>query len=66
MPNMIAKLASTALALTALLAGTAPAAAQGVGSQMPDLDLRDFAQTEATSLDDFYGRAVLLEFFAYW
>ena len=26
----------------------------------------DLAQTEATTWDDLLGRAVLLEFFAYW
>ena len=42
------------------------AAAQDVGSYLPDLELADFAQTEASSIDDFVGRAVLIEFFAYW
>ena len=40
--------------------------AQGIGSRLPKSSLRDFGLTEATSLDDFYGRAVLLEFFAHW
>ena len=41
-------------------------AAQGVGSALPELRLERFAQTEAKTLDDFYGRALLFEFFAYW
>jgi hypothetical protein len=51
------------LALAAL-ALTAPA--QGVGSTVPKLELEGFAQTKAQTFDDYYGRAVLLEFFAFW
>jgi len=41
--------------------------AQAVGSKLPtDFDLSDFTRTGATSLADFQGRAILLEFFAYW
>jgi hypothetical protein len=40
--------------------------AQGVGSKVPALELEDFAQTPAKSYEDFLGRAVLIEFFAYW
>jgi len=56
------------LAAAALLALTLPGVAQGPGSQLPEdlVDLDDFAQTEAKSFEDFTGRAVLLEFFAYW
>ena len=53
----------------ALLAGALclPAAAQSVGTSMPDkVALEGFDQTPARSYDDFYGRAVLIEFFAYW
>jgi len=56
-------------ALLPLAAGlVAPASlAQGVGGQMPaKVELEDFAQTKAKSYDDFAGRAVLIEFFAYW
>lgn len=43
------------------------ASAQGVGSQIPDsIELEGLSQTGAQSFDDFMGRAVLLEFFAYW
>ena len=47
-----------------LLSGSA--GAQEPGSRLPEVKLRDFTQTEASSFDDFYGRAVLLEFFAHW
>jgi hypothetical protein len=46
--------------------GGAPAAAQGVGSKVPAIELEGFSQTPAKSYDDYLGRAVLLEFFAYW
>ena len=43
------------------------AEAQSVGKQVPStVPLEDFAQTEARSYGDFLGRAVLIEFFAYW
>lgn len=53
--------------LTAALVvlGTA-ARAQGVGTTFPDVTLERFAQTSATSLDDYWGRALLIEFFAHW
>jgi hypothetical protein len=55
------------LALPLLLAGLAfPAAAQGVGSSIPEIQLEGYSQTGAKSFDDFFGRAVLIEFFAYW
>lgn len=53
----------------ALVAGALclPAAAQSIGSPLPDkIELADFEQTPAESFDDLYGRAVLIEFFAYW
>ena len=40
--------------------------AQQVGSRLPAVNLSGFSQTGAQSFEDFYGRAVLLEFFAYW
>lgn len=40
--------------------------AQQVGSKIGPVELVDFAQTEARSFDDYLGRAVLIEFFAYW
>ena len=59
----------TALAATALLASSrtpfAPRVAE-VGGPLPENELEGFAQTQAESLDDYYGRAILIEFFAYW
>jgi hypothetical protein len=41
--------------------------AQEVGSRLPEeLELEGYAQTGAKAWEDLYGRAVLLEFFAYW
>jgi hypothetical protein len=58
---------SRLVALPVLLAALAlPAAAQGVGSTIAEVELEGYAQTEAESFDDFFGRAVLIEFFAYW
>ena len=48
-----------------LLGGVA--AAQGVGSSLPDeIELDSFAQIPVKSYGDLTGRAVLIEFFAYW
>lgn len=51
-----------------LLLVPALAHAQRPGTPFPfeAAELDDFAQTEAESLDDLVGRAVLVEFFAYW
>lgn len=54
-------IAALALAALALAAPAAPS-----GGQLPPVELEGFAQTKAKSFDDFAGRAVLLEFFAYW
>lgn len=55
------------LALPLLLAGlTLPSAAQGIGSRLPKIQLEGYSQSAAKSFDDFFGRAVLIEFFAYW
>ena len=45
--------------------GGAVARAQAVGSQLPELELTDLSQSKAASMEDFAGRALLLEFFAY-
>lgn len=61
------KLSRRLLALPLLLAGLAStAAAQDIGSPLPEVELDGFSQTAAESFDDLYGRAVLIEFFAYW
>jgi hypothetical protein len=53
-------------ALLALSALALPVRAQDVGSVPPAFELEDFGLTEAASLDDYVGRAVLIEFFAHW
>ena len=55
-----------ALACLALAALVLPIGAQGVGSKLPVIELEGYARTPAKSFDDFLGRAVLIEFFAYW
>lgn len=40
--------------------------AQGVGSKLPVVELEGYAKTPAKSFDDLTGRAVLIEFFAFW
>ena len=54
-------LLSLALALLASVAG-----AQGVGTRLPEVHLSGFSQSSAQDFSDLSGRAVLLEFFAYW
>lgn len=53
-----------ALALAAAVSPPMPA--NGLGDTLPEAKLEDFAQTRAASLEDYSGRAVLIEFFAYW
>lgn len=49
------------------LAGFPPPVDAGDLGRLPDkIGLDDFAQTEAKSFDDFTGRLVLIEAFAYW
>jgi len=57
-------LAVVAIAMAVSLAE--PARAQAPGSKLPPVVLEGLAQTGAKSFDDFLGRAVLIEFFAYW
>jgi hypothetical protein len=53
--------------LASPLASLGPAAhGQAVGSQLPELELTDLSQSKASSMEDFTGRALLLEFFAHW
>ena len=44
----------------------APGMAQGIGSNLPPVELEDISGVPAGSFDEFAGRAVLIEFFAYW
>jgi len=56
-----------ALLIASLLAASLPSSAQEVGSELPlDFELTELSQTGARSLEDFQGRALLIEFFAYW
>ena len=50
-------------ATLALTAWTAPAQ---IGQPLPEVEVTGFTGTEAKSLDDFAGRLLLIEFFAYW
>ena len=63
-------LAAPALLLGAAAALSRPAplslAQCGVGDLLPPVELEDFTLTEAKSFDDYLGRTVLVEFFAYW
>jgi p-aminobenzoyl-glutamate transporter AbgT len=54
--RIAAALAAVAISATMALAG----------GNLPPVDLADFAQTKAKSFEDFSGRAVLIEFFAFW
>ncbi len=59
-------LTRTLLAPLALLAGLSSLDAQGVGSRLPEIELEGYSKTKAKDFGDFQGRAVLIEFFAYW
>lgn len=44
-----------------------PLAAQDVGTRLsPTLEVQNMAQTPAQHLSDFYGRGLVIEFFAHW
>lgn len=60
------KTSRSLLAVSALLATTAAAAPQGIGSKLPPVELEGFTQTEAKNFEDYAGRAIMFEFFAYW
>lgn len=50
-----------------LALAVAPSAAPGVGDAIKNTkQIEDFAQIGAESWSDLQGRAVLVEFFAYW
>ena len=59
---MNTRILASALA-TASLTALLPAQ---VGDPMPPAKFEAFGNSEAGSLDDFQGRLVLLEVFAYW
>lgn len=37
-----------------------------IGKSMPPIPVEGLAQTKAKSVDDYAGRAILIEFFAFW
>jgi hypothetical protein len=49
-----------------MLLAAASVAQKGVGAPLPATQLEGFSQTKAKSLDDYAGRALLIEIFAYW
>ena len=51
--------------VAALVATTGPALAADVGDKL-EIELEGFTATAATSIEDFSGRAILIEYFAYW
>ena len=53
-------------AVVVMLLAAATVAQKGVGAPLPASQLEGFSQTKAKSLDDFAGRALLIEIFAYW
>ncbi len=52
--------------LPAATLGLAAMLGAQVGQALPDVKLKDFTGTAATSLEAFSGRLILLEFFAFW
>tara|TARA_R110002072_G_scaffold68371_4_gene166534 strand:- start:6626 stop:6805 length:180 start_codon:yes stop_codon:yes gene_type:complete len=38
----------------------------GVGGSLGDLPIEGISQSGAASIEDYAGRAILVEFFAYW
>lgn len=55
-----------ALAIAGAALCAAPVHAQAPGSKLPEVTLENLTQTGAKTFEDFTGRAVLIEFFAYW
>ena len=55
-----------ALVVAAVLAAPALSAQAFLNAPMPKVELEGYAQTKAAKFEDFSGRAVLIEFFAYW
>ena len=57
-----------AFGITLLLSGALVASAwgQSEGSFLTDPGLGGLSQTKAKTFNDFVGRTVLIEFFAYW
>jgi hypothetical protein len=53
------------VALVLVLPG-ANSDAQAVGSQMPRFELKGLSQSPAKSIAELEGRAILIDFFAFW
>lgn len=53
-------------ALAVLVLAATSIAQRGVGAPLPELELEGFSQTKAKTLEDYSGRALLIELFAYW
>ena len=53
-------------ALAVLVLAATSFAQRGVGAPLPDAGLEGFAQTKAKTIEDYTGRALLIELFAYW
>ncbi|MFT4514444.1 MAG: hypothetical protein ACI89X_003447 [Planctomycetota bacterium] len=62
-PNIMIKSQLTAALGFGLLASSAMAQ---VGDPMPEAKFTAFGNSEATTIDDYEGRLILLEVFAYW
>jgi hypothetical protein len=54
------------LAGAASLVLAASASADMVGQQLPPVQLEGLSQTPAETFEEYTGRLVLIEFFAYW
>jgi hypothetical protein len=63
-PIHLLPMLAPALALAAVMAPPLPS--NGVGDPLPPATLEEFTKTSAKSLDDYVGRALFIEFFAYW
>ncbi|TAJ11853.1 MAG: hypothetical protein EPO68_14125 [Planctomycetota bacterium] len=65
--NPLRRLSRSLAVLSATAVLCAPAIAQSfLNKPLPKVQLASLHQTSATSLDDFTGRALLIEFFAHW
>ncbi|MCP5020311.1 MAG: hypothetical protein GY930_00910 [bacterium] len=42
------------------------ALADNIGKPLPEAEIEGLTQSPASSMDEFAGRAILIEFFAYW
>jgi len=50
----------------AALLGSSATAQSFIGKPLPKVELESLHQSNASSLEDFSGRALLIEFFAEW